>query len=159
VISLFGFREGYGLAYGDAPFAGRPDGALHQINGIPHYIRKSCGEHIRALSEYFEPVWATGWEETANDFLPHILGLPDHLPYLTFDGRVAAGGAHWKVEAISEYAGQRPAAWIDDNLDETCFAWAEARSAPTLLIETERHTGMHDDHFEELVGFASKLER
>ena len=46
------------------------------------------------------------------------------------------GSAHWKVDAIDEYAADRPAAWLDDNLDETCIAWAEGRSAPTLLVET-----------------------
>ena len=58
------------------------------------------------------------------------------LPVLTFDGRAAFGAAHWKLDAIDEYAGNRPAAWIDDNLDETCRLWARRRSAPTLLVET-----------------------
>ena len=46
-----------------------------------------------------------------------------------FDGRAVFGSAHWKVDAIDEYAADRPAAWIDDNIDETCLAWAEGRSA------------------------------
>ena len=53
-----------------------------------------------------------------------------------FDGQAVFGSAHWKVDAIDEYAGDRPAAWIDDNIDETCLAWAEGRSAPTLIVET-----------------------
>lgn len=155
VISLFGFREGYGLAAGDAPFGGRPGGALHSINGIPHYIKASAGEHLNLLRAHFELVWATGWEETANEHLPYILGLPGDLPYLTFDGRVAAGPCHWKIEAIDEYAGsERSLAWIDDNLGPSCHEWASARSAPTLLIETQRHVGMHDEHVEALIGFA-----
>src|SRR6185312_15507669 len=73
VISLFGFREGYGLAPGNAPFADCPPGRLHSINGVMHYISAACGSHLRRISEHYELVWATGWEETANDYLPHLL--------------------------------------------------------------------------------------
>jgi hypothetical protein len=158
VISLFGFREGYGLAPGNAPFADCPPGRLHSINGVMHYISGACGGHLRRLSDHYELVWATGWEETANDYLPHLLELPGDLPFLSFDGRVAAGAAHWKIDAIAEHAGEhRPLAWIDDNVDAGCHAWAEQRSAPTLIIETVRHEGMNDEHVESLLRWAEGL--
>jgi hypothetical protein len=158
VISLFGFREGYGLAPGDAPFERCPPGRLHSINGVMHYISSECGARLMQLGERYELIWATGWEEAANDYLPHLLGLPGHLPFLTFDGRVAAGAAHWKVDAIAEHAGDRPLAWIDDNIDDSCRAWAEGRSAPTLIIETLRHEGMGQEHVEMLLRWADGLE-
>ena len=78
-------------------------------------------------------MWATGWEEKANEYLPLLLDLPDdELPVLTFDGRAVFGTAHWKLGAIDEYAGDRAAAWIDDSLDERCTTWADERPAPTL---------------------------
>jgi HAD domain in Swiss Army Knife RNA repair proteins len=157
VISLFGFQEGYGLAPGDAPFEGCPPGRLHSINGVMHYISTGCAAHLEQLAERYELIWATGWEETANEHLPHLLGLPGHLPYLTFDGRVRAGPAHWKIEAIDEYAGERPLAWIDDNVDESCRVWAEQRPSPTLIIETVRHEGMDDQHVELLLSWAKEL--
>jgi hypothetical protein len=157
VISLFGFREGYGLAAGDASFEGCPPGRLHSINGVMHYISSACAAHLERLAERYELVWATGWEETANDYLPHLLGLPEGLPYLTFDGRVRAGPAHWKIEAIDEYAGDRPLAWIDDNVDESCRVWAAGRQAPTLIIETVRHEGMDGYHVELLLSWADEL--
>ena len=87
-------------------------------------------------------MWATGWEEKANEYLPFILGLPfRELPVLTFDGRAVFGSAHWKLDAIEEYAAGRPAAWIDDNLDDECRAWAQRREEPTLLIQTESPVG------------------
>jgi hypothetical protein len=153
VISLFGFQEGYGLASGDAPFGDCPPGSLHSINGVMHYIASECGGRLLRLAEHFELVWATGWEETANDYLPHLLRLPGRLPYLTFDGRVAAGSAHWKVDAIAEYAGDRPLAWIDDNLDEHCHAWAASRPAPTLLVETEPSRGLEEAHVDALIAW------
>ncbi len=158
VISLFGFSQPYGLSSGDAPFSDGPPGRLASINGVMHYISAACGGYLRRLAERYELIWATGWEEAANDHLPHLLGLPGQLPYLTFDGRVAAGAAHWKIDAIAAHAGERsPLAWIDDNVDETCRAWAAQRPAPTLIIETVRHEGMNDGHVELLLDWAAGL--
>jgi hypothetical protein len=159
VISLFGFREGYGLASGDAPFEDCPPGSLHSINGVMHYISSGCAGHLSRLGERYEMVWASGWEETANEHLPHLLGLPGHLPHLSFDGRVRAGAAHWKLDAIDDFAGERPLAWIDDNVDESCHAWARARRAPTLIVETVRHEGMREDHVGLLLSWAEELTR
>ena len=103
-------------------------------------------------------MWATGWEERANEHLPFILQLPFRdLPCLTFDGRAVFGTAHWKVDAIDVYAGDRPAAWVDDNLNEECRAWAEGRSAPTLLVETEPAEGLTDEQVDELLAWAAGL--
>jgi hypothetical protein len=160
VISLYGFQEGYGLAVGDAPFADCPPGRLHSISGVLHFISSDCAGHLERLAERFELVWATGWEETANDYLPHLLGLPGHLPYLTFGGGVRAGPAHWKIDAIGEYAGEmRPLAWIDDNVDDSCHDWAARRRAPTLIVETTRHEGMREEHVELLLDWAAEVAR
>ena len=72
------------------------------------------------------------------------------LPYLTFDGRARFGTAHWKLEALDEYAGSRPLAWIDDSLDASCYEWADERPAPTLLVPTESDVGLLDAHVEAL---------
>jgi hypothetical protein len=146
VISLFGFRPG------------APPGAFHHIDGIVHCIGHDAGDRLRRLAERYELVWATGWEEKANEYLPALLSLDEReLPVLTFDGRAVFGSAHWKVEAIDEYAGSRPAAWIDDNLDESCWAWAERRHAPTLLIETQADVGITEDDVRRLIEFADEI--
>ena len=56
-------------------------------------------------------VWATGWEDKANFYLPNMLGLPE-LPHLTFDGAARFGSAHWKLGPLDEY-GQRPGDGLD----------------------------------------------
>ena len=139
VISLFGFEE-TGID---------PPCELRLIDGMQHCISIATGERLRRLGEHYELVWATGWEDRANDHLPNLLGLPQ-LPYLTFDGRARFGTAHWKLDEIDRYAAGRPLAWIDDNLDETCYAWAAARSEPTLLVPTESHLGLEEGHVEAL---------
>ena len=147
VISLFGF----------APDAGDLPGPLHWIDGVAHCIPEDVGERLVTLAERFELVWATGWEERANDHLPYLLKLPSgNLPCLTFDGNAVFGSAHWKVDAIDLYAADRPAAWIDDNLNEACFRWAEYRTAPTLLVETSPSVGLTDEHVSELLNWADR---
>jgi len=146
VISLFGFD----------PAADMP-GPFHWIDGIAHCIPPDSGLRLARLADSFELVWATGWEEKANEYLPHILALPfRELPCLTFDGRARFGSSHWKVDTIEDYAGDRPAAWIDDNFNEACHDWAAARSAPTLLVHTHPAVGITDDHVAQLEDWAAK---
>jgi len=146
VISLFGFEA-----------TARPPGSFHSIDGILHCLSAQAGPRLRRLADRFELVWASGWEEKANEYLPHLLGLPGALPVLTFDGRAVFGTAHWKLEAIAEYAEGRPAAWIDDSLDDRCTRWARKRKVPTLLIETDAATGITDADVDRLLRWADAL--
>jgi hypothetical protein len=144
VISLFGFEE-------------RPAHTqLQLVDGVPHCISLPCGDRLRRLSESFELVWASGWEDKANFYLPHILGLPE-LPHIGFDVAPRSGGAHWKLAALEEYCGERAIAWVDDNFDESCYEWAERRPAPTLLVPTEPHLGLEEGHVEALSAWATSL--
>jgi hypothetical protein len=146
VISLFGFGS-----------TEPPPGPLHWVDGVIHCVGEQTGPRLRRLADRYELVWATGWEEKANEYLPRLLGLTAELPVLTFDGRAVFGSAHWKLAAIDEYAGDRPAAWIDDSLDEQCERWALERPAPTLLVRTEPATGIDEDHVERLLRWADEV--
>jgi hypothetical protein len=146
VISLFGFEPGPALP-----------GTFHSIDGILHCIGTHAGARLGRLAEHYELVWATGWEEKANEYLPHLLGIGRRLPVLTFDDRAVFGTAHWKLEAIGAYAGDRPAAWIDDSFDERCFAWARQRTAPTLLVQTESAVGITDEDVTRLIQWADEV--
>jgi hypothetical protein len=146
VISLFGFQP-----------SGPPPGTFHSIDGVIHCIGADAAARLRRLADTYELVWATGWEEKANEYLVHILELPGDLPFLTFDGRAVFGSAHWKLEAIEDYARGRRAAWIDDNLDERAEKWAANRREPTLLVRTESALGITDEHVERLLRFASRV--
>lgn len=148
VISLFGF----------AP-AARPEGSFHSIDGIPHFLSATAARNLLTLVSSFDLVWASGWEEKANEHLPHLLGLPAALPYLCFEravGARAAPRAHWKIEAIDAYAGSaRPLAWVDDAFNAACHEWADARTAPTLLVATAPHIGLGEVEARSLREWAS----
>lgn len=136
VISLFGVSV---LGAGDPRLA---EGSFHSIEGIPHFLSATAAAHLLGLRSLFELVWASGWEERANDHLPHLLGLPAGLPFLRFSRSVGRSNAHWKLDAIEAHAAGRPLAWIDDALNDECRSWAEVRSAPTLLVQTEPERGL-----------------
>ncbi len=146
VISLFGFDP-----------ARRPEGRFEIVDGIAHFLSATAGAHLRRLCEVFEPAWCTGWEEKANEYLPHALDLPGPFPHISFDGATPMVDGHWKLAAIDAYAGpDRALAWIDDAHDERCETWAAARPGPTLLLRTEPPTGLTDEHVERLLAWAAE---
>jgi hypothetical protein len=147
VISLFGFDE-------------PPPGSAARfqlVDGMMHCISLGAGRRLLRLSEHFEMVWATGWEQKANDYLPDILGLPE-LPYLTFGGASRFGSAHWKLGPLDEYGSGRALAWIDDSFDQSCYEWAQNRDEPTLLVPTESALGLEDAQTEALIAWTKGLD-
>lgn len=144
VISLFGF-------------AGPPEDApcrFQLIDGMAHCISLEAGERLQRLLPHYELIWATGWEDRANDYLVLTLGLPQ-LPVLRFGRSARFGSAHWKLAPIGDYAAGRALAWIDDSLDESCHGWAAQRAEPTLLVPTESDVGLQDSHVEALLAWAA----
>ena len=86
VVSLFGIPESAAAASATAarqpcppapsspPAAAsgedpRVEGSLHSIDGIPHFLSSTAAAHLLALLPRFELVWASGWEEKANEHL------------------------------------------------------------------------------------------
>jgi hypothetical protein len=177
VVSLFGIPQpaagsSAGAAVGQprppgpspSPAAGngeglQVEGGLHSIDGIPHFLSSTAAAYLLALLPRFELVWASGWEEKANEHLPRLLGLPGPLPFLRFARRLQSGSstrAHWKLEAIERYAGERPLAWIDDAFNAACHAWARARPAPTLLVSAAPDRGLTSHEAELLLAWAAR---
>lgn len=148
VISLFGFDEpppGWEARY-------------ELVDGMVHCISLVAGERLRRLADHFELIWATGWEEKANFYLPQMLGMAE-LPHLTFDGAARFGSAHWKLGPLDEYCRGRALAWLDDNLDDSCYRWAAERPEPTLLVPTEPAKGLQEAETETLISWAQGLPR
>ncbi len=146
VISLFGYEE--------TP----AESQMEMVDGMLHCISLATGRRLQRLAEHFELIWATGWEDKANFYLPLLLGLPE-LPHLTFDGAARFGSAHWKLGPLDEYGQGRALAWIDDNFDDSCYRWAQDRPEPTLLVPTEPERGLGEVETEALAAWALGLER
>jgi hypothetical protein len=153
VISLFGFT-------GQTPWTERltmPNGSFQTIDGVPHYLSRTAAAHLLGLAADFDLVWASGWEEKAEEYLPRLLDLPSGLPFLRFERSPGRGNAHWKLDAIEEHAGSRALAWIDDAFNNACHAWAAARPAPTLLVQTAAERGLTASEAQRLTVWAREL--
>jgi hypothetical protein len=153
VISLFGFA-------GQAPWTGHataPEGSFHTIDGIPHFLSHAAAEHLLGLAAHFDLVWASGWEEKAEEYLPRLLELPSGRPFLRFERSPGRSNAHWKLAAIEEHAGSRALAWIDDAFNDACHAWADARPAPTLLVQTVPEHGLTSTEAQRMIAWAREL--
>jgi len=148
VISLFGGEQ---LA--------SKDGSFHAVEGMFHFLSATAAAHLLALEAQFELVWCSGWEEKANEHLPHLLGLPAALPFLRFERAIGRSNAHWKLAAIDAFAAERPLAWVDDALNAACHEWAEMRTAPTLLVETQPEHGLTEREAATLTEWAYALSR
>jgi hypothetical protein len=147
VISLFGFDP-----------ACPPSGGWQMVDGVAHFLSGTAGAHLRRLAAAFELAWCTGWEDKANEYLPHALGLGQPLPHLSFAGATPLVAGHWKLAAIEAYAGpERALAWIDDAHDDRCRAWARVRPGATLLVSTEPAIGLTEPQVVRLLEWAQAL--
>jgi hypothetical protein len=117
-------------------------------------IPPEAPEWLADLAEEFELCWATTWEEMANAVLAPRLGLPP-LPAVHFDLDTRARTV--KLPSVIAFAGERPLAWIDDDLHEDAFTWAAGRRAPTLLVPCTTAEGMARRHVDRMLAFAAEL--
>ncbi len=121
---------------------------------IPTEIPGWLGE----LGESFELAWATTWEHAANDYLSGLLGVGQlavvELSATEASWREVRNGdiGAWKWRAITQYAGQRPFVFIDD--DNESVARAHHDGAQRALWAPE---GMTRAHVEEMLTFARDL--
>lgn len=111
---------------------------------------------IERLTKQFELIWATTWEQYANQALCPALQI-DPLPFIKF---VRGQTQTRKLDSVKEFVGDRPAAWIDDDLYDDARSWAAERNrnVPTLLVQTTPSIGFTDEHVDELLDFARRCE-
>lgn len=161
VISTYGFagnqRDPRSVASAGPVVPGEANGRFHMVDGILHHIGAGMSRRVGSLLGHYECVWATGWGERANDHLVHILAMPSELEVVEFEVEPSTDGSgHWKLNSLTERAGERPAAWIDDGHNEACQEWAATRKAPTLLISTDPFVGLTDEQVEQLISWSTE---
>ena len=104
-------------------------------------------------------MWASGWEERANEHLPRLLGLPPGLPFLRFERAVGPAARALEARRVERHAGARALAWIDDSFNDACHAWARERAAATLLVATDPAQGLTEREASELTRWALSLQQ
>lgn len=112
---------------------------------------RAHGTWLRELSISFDLVWASTWGDTANETFGLVLGLP-RLVSLDLAELPRVGTR--KLDRVKAFVGDRPMAWVDDELYEDADQWAEVRAAPTALIRTAPYVGLTEEHVDRLRAFA-----
>ena len=113
-----------------------------------------ASEWFAQVANAFDIVWATTWAEHANRVIAPKLGLPT-LPTVAFnmDERALTP----KLRSVIDAVGDRPCAWVDDDLHEDANTWAAGREVPTLLMHVDGRKGMTRRHVDRLLNWAAML--
>src|SRR5512132_846417 len=140
-----------------------PDQAMTWLPGGAgdKYFRSDLPAVLGELGAHYELAWASAWEHHANLILAPALGLPS-LPVVRFTdpapGEVGEGwaGRTWKLPSVQRFAGDRPLAWVDDDLHADAYAWAVLRRIPAKLIGTDPRLGLTDHDIRSLLAFTGR---
>jgi hypothetical protein len=134
------------------------DGEVERVGGeiVGYEARPKPGlaPLLARLGEAFDLAWNTRWGDAANHNLGPAFGL-SRLPFVDLTGPDCAFN---KLAGVVRFAGDRPMAWIDDDLDASVQVWGARRPYPTLLIEADPTSGMTEAHVAQLLAFAASLE-
>jgi hypothetical protein len=134
-----------------------PDGyEAVDIDGFDRWLNPAHGRWLNDLGVSYELVWATAWGRDAPEVLGPILGLPD-MPVIEFG--IGGSGETWKLDDVARFVGDRPLAWIDDDLHDDAWEWAGERREATLLICTDPAVGFIRAHVADLEEFAEAVRR
>jgi hypothetical protein len=117
-------------------------------------VSQRHGEWLRSLTPLFELTWATTWGASASQVFGSLLDLPN-MDALDL-GAMPREGTR-KLRAVIKWVGDRPLAWVDDELYDDAFEWARTRTQPTLLIGTSATVGLRDVDVDQLRAFGVAL--
>jgi hypothetical protein len=135
------------------PYAVYHDAGMDSVWWMPDMVKP-----LRALRKHFDFVWATWWEGRAAPVVGMLYDLP-WMDYIHISDQYASveefmdgfprGMFDWKVPAMAKYAGDRPFAWIDDQISDEAKGWAQDRwtqeDVPTLFHRPDPRIGFRPD--------------
>ena len=136
--------------YGDAC---PPGYAEHDLfpDDEPVRVNPDHGRWITELQDHYDVLWASGWNDEANDLLAPLLGIAP-LPVLAMPATPFRPGD--KVPRIAAGTHGRAAAWLDDLHTPEAGDWAAARPWPTLLVPVDPARGLLREHVDALLAWA-----
>jgi hypothetical protein len=143
------------------PLAVRPPGDVppgfvaYDLDGFRVFLAREHGSWLTGLAVDFDLVWATSWEHDADRLIAERVGLPRGLPVITFES--SQTGWMKKLPDVIRFVGDRPVAWIDDDLGPDEYDWAGSRAVSTLLIQPDHRVGLTLAHIDQLRSFALEL--
>jgi hypothetical protein len=130
------------------------DAALDDALDLEPTLHPEAGAWLAELAGSFELAWATTFADMANRVIAPALGIPP-LPAIAFDMDRRAPTA--KLPSVIAWVGDRPCAWIDDDLGHDADTWAAGRTIPTLLVHVDMTVGMTRRDVDRLLAWAASL--
>lgn len=121
------------------------------------HVPAGTRDRMQRLAEVYDLVWATAWEDKAAPEWGPRLGVMGDSPHIAWRyGSVM--DQTWKLRDVEAWceanAGDRPVAWIDDDLHEDASRWAKKHGYH--LVRTNPTHGMTDGDFRSLMLYAAK---
>ncbi|PZG32451.1 hypothetical protein C1I98_29365 [Spongiactinospora gelatinilytica] len=121
------------------------DGTLYKVR-----LSRAHGDWLLALARDTGSalVWATTWEDAANDWIGPRLGLPAlpviPMPPSAVPARGRDFGEMCKTPHVADYAAGRPFVWFDDAVSAADEDYLRARSdvGDFLLVEVAAEGGL-----------------
>ncbi|TDC56420.1 hypothetical protein E1281_07485 [Actinomadura sp. KC345] len=154
-----------GVLNPEAPLAGFTE---HTVGRLTIRINPDHGTWLRDLSVHYDLVWATTWEEHANQHIGPLLDLPP-LPHVAISNYVAQAGdprtpllqlpRMRKWAPILRHAEGRPFAWVDDVIPLTIRRQALPHRRALRLISVRPEDGLTRRHVDMLHRWAVRLKR
>ncbi|MFG3255417.1 HAD domain-containing protein [Streptomyces sp. NPDC048172] len=150
---LFLDIDGPLIPFGAPPPQGYPaygtPSAPHGADSNPLLARVDPAHGTRLAALPCELVWATTWEEEANECLAPLLGLPPLAvvdwpePSAAAHEQDVRAGLHWKTRTLVARAAGRPFVWVDDELTAADRTWTAAHhGGHALLHRVDPGTGL-----------------
>jgi HAD domain in Swiss Army Knife RNA repair proteins len=142
----------------DPPREGEPSAPTsrsHRVDGGELWLDDRLSAWLQRLSERYEPVWCTTWEERANELLSPLLELPV-LPVIEMAPLVVCANAHWKRPAVERWLriNPRPAVWLDDEFAGGDEAWGERLGCK--IVRCDPYLGLTESVVDELLRWADE---
>lgn len=112
---------------------------------------------VAMLESAFDLVWATAWEDHANEHICQILGLPE-LPVIGFPRpRQYDRRLHWKTKTVAAYTAGRPFCWIDDETGGRDAEYLSAANPRSLIITCDPAEGLGEPQVFAALDFAAAV--
>lgn len=137
---LFLDIDGVLIPFGGSPappatsFSAQPTDPEPGTNPLLARLNPHHGQRLLALP--CDLVWATSWEQEANQVVAPRIGLPE-LPTVAWSEMPEdepGDRVHWKTRDLVAWAARRPFVWVDDEITGADRAWVAAHhNGPALL--------------------------
>ncbi len=120
----------------------KPEGYITQPEYPLFAYNPHLAEPLQELLDGADGYYISDWRQNCHEHIGCVLGLPE-LDWINTDGyALLPEGPSHRALAIEALFGERPVAWIDDEITTADHRWAEQREAPTLTMAPPEDIGL-----------------